>query len=80
MGQTTRDEFLSDAACGPSVDPYVARSALSDFWRDERGATAIEYAMIAAGISIFVITAVDLLGQNVKTTFFDKLATVLSTD
>jgi len=33
--------------------------------------------MIAAGISVFVITAVDVLGQNVKTTFFDRLAAVL---
>jgi len=32
---------------------------------------------VAAGISIFVITAVDLLGQNVKTTFFDKLANLI---
>jgi Flp pilus assembly pilin Flp len=33
--------------------------------------------MVAAGISIFVITAVDLLGQNVKTMLFDKLAAVV---
>jgi pilus assembly protein Flp/PilA len=51
---------------------------MSNFWRDERGATAIEYAIIAAGISIFIITAVDLLGQNVKTMFFDKLASSMN--
>ncbi len=50
---------------------------MNAFWHDERGATAIEYALIAAGLSIFIITAVDLLGQNVKTTFFDKLASVM---
>lgn len=50
---------------------------MRNFWRDERGATAIEYALIAGSISVFVITAVDLLGQNVKTTFFDKLAAVV---
>lgn len=49
---------------------------MSAFWKDERGATAIEYAMIAAGISVVVITAVDLLGQNVKSMLFDKLAAV----
>jgi len=34
----------------------------------QRGATAIEYALIAAGISV-VITAVNTLGGQVKTTF-----------
>lgn len=51
---------------------------MSNFWRDERGATAIEYALIAAGLSIFIITAVDLVGQNVKTTFFDRLASAMN--
>ncbi len=44
------------------------------FLADDRGATAIEYAMIAGFLSIVVVTAVDLLGQNVKTAFFDKIA------
>lgn len=44
------------------------------FGRDERGATAIEYAMVAAGIAVVIVTAVDTLGQNVKSAFFDKLA------
>ncbi len=42
--------------------------------QDERGATAIEYAMIAAGIAVLVVTAVNTLGQNVKSAFFDKIA------
>jgi pilus assembly protein Flp/PilA len=41
--------------------------------RSESGATAIEYAMIAAGIAMAVITAVNTLGQDVKTVFFDKI-------
>jgi Flp pilus assembly pilin Flp len=45
--------------------------------RDTRGATAIEYAMIAAFLSVFIVTAVDLLGANVKSAFFDKLAAVV---
>ncbi|HEV2561149.1 MAG TPA: Flp family type IVb pilin [Rhizomicrobium sp.] len=47
-----------------------------DFWTDERGATAIEYAMIAGALSIVIVGAVDLLGGNVKSMFFDKLAAV----
>jgi pilus assembly protein Flp/PilA len=51
---------------------------LSDFARDESGATAIEYAMIAAGISVAIITAVNTLGATTKGMYEDistKLAT-----
>ena len=44
------------------------------FALDESGATAIEYAMVAAGIAVVILAAVDTLGQNVKSAFFDKLA------
>jgi pilus assembly protein Flp/PilA len=39
------------------------------FWRDESGATAIEYALIAAGISIVIIAAVNGLGTNLSGKF-----------
>lgn len=39
------------------------------FLRDERAATAIEYGLIAAGISIAIITAVTSLGSGLNTTF-----------
>ena len=39
------------------------------FVRDESGATAIEYGLIAALISIVIITAVTLVGGNLSTTF-----------
>jgi pilus assembly protein Flp/PilA len=39
------------------------------FLRDESGATAIEYGLIAAGISIAIIAVVNGLGTKVKTTF-----------
>jgi len=39
-----------------------------DFLRDESGATAIEYGLIAAGIAVVIITAVKLIGTNLKTT------------
>lgn len=48
------------------------------FLRDESGATAIEYAMIAAGIAAVIVAAVDTLGQNVKTVFFDKLTSAVA--
>jgi len=39
------------------------------FANDESGATAIEYGLIAAGISVVIITAVNTLGTKLVTTF-----------
>jgi pilus assembly protein Flp/PilA len=41
----------------------------SRFVRDESGATAIEYGLIAALISVVIIAAVTSLGSGLKTTF-----------
>ena len=42
---------------------------ISRFVRDEKGATAIEYGLIAALISVVIITAVKLVGTNLTATF-----------
>ena len=39
------------------------------FFRDETGATAIEYGLIAAGISVAIITVVGTLGTSLNATF-----------
>jgi pilus assembly protein Flp/PilA len=39
------------------------------FLRNESGATAIEYGLIAAGISIAIITVVNSLGTKLANTF-----------
>lgn len=39
------------------------------FLRDETGATAIEYGLIAAGISVAIITVVNVLGTKLAATF-----------
>jgi pilus assembly protein Flp/PilA len=36
---------------------------------DQSGATAIEYGLIAASIAVVIITAVQLLGTKLTTTF-----------
>ena len=41
----------------------------SRFVRDESGATAIEYGLIAALIAVVIIGAVGLVGTNLNTTF-----------
>jgi Flp pilus assembly pilin Flp len=48
----------------------------ADFVIDERGARAIEYAIVAAGIGGAVAGAVWNVGGTVKTTFYDKLASL----
>jgi pilus assembly protein Flp/PilA len=42
---------------------------VSRFLKDESGATAIEYGLIAAGISVAIIVAVNSLGTKLTTTF-----------
>jgi len=39
------------------------------FVKNESGATAIEYGLIAAGISVAIIAVVNSLGGNLKGTF-----------
>jgi pilus assembly protein Flp/PilA len=41
----------------------------SDFLWDETGATAIEYALIASGISIVIVAAVIGIGGSLKDRF-----------
>jgi pilus assembly protein Flp/PilA len=42
---------------------------LRAFLRDESAATAIEYALIASGIALVIITAVKGIGTRLNTTF-----------
>jgi pilus assembly protein Flp/PilA len=45
------------------------KSVFSRFLKNESGATAIEYGLIAAGISVAIIAVVQGLGQNLNGTF-----------
>ncbi|HEU5272615.1 MAG TPA: Flp family type IVb pilin [Xanthobacteraceae bacterium] len=45
------------------------KSVVHRFAKDESGATAIEYGLIAAGISVAIITVVNSLGGKLNTTF-----------
>jgi pilus assembly protein Flp/PilA len=42
---------------------------LKSFLRNESGATAIEYGLIAAGISVAIIVTVQSLGTKLSNTF-----------
>ncbi len=45
--------------------------SLRNFWDDEKGATAIEYGLIASLVSIAAIVAFTRVGSKLKSTFND---------
>jgi pilus assembly protein Flp/PilA len=45
------------------------KTLVSRFAKDESGATAIEYGLIAAGISVAIIAVVQGLGTKLNSTF-----------
>ncbi len=47
----------------------VVRHLIWKFLFNEQGATAIEYGLIAAGISVAIIAVVEGLGTNLNNTF-----------
>jgi pilus assembly protein Flp/PilA len=47
----------------------MSMSLLLSFVRDESAATAIEYGLIAAGISVAIVTVVQTVGTNLNATF-----------
>ena len=44
-------------------------STIKRFFRDENGATAIEYGLIAAGISVAIVIIVPQVGSALNTVF-----------
>jgi pilus assembly protein Flp/PilA len=45
------------------------RELAISFLKNDSGATAIEYGLIAAGIAVAIITVVNLLGDSLNATF-----------
>ena len=45
------------------------KKLVARFLKDQSGATAIEYGLIAAGISVAIIAVVNGLGSKLNTTF-----------
>ena len=59
--------------CAPATP---TRFSLADLWADERGATAIEYGLIAALIVVVIIAGMQAVGDALITNFYDKIATM----
>ena len=53
------------------------RRAAGRFLADERGATAIEYALIASGIGAAIVSIVYGLGNTIVNNLYDKIAAAL---
>jgi len=54
----------------------TARRRFRDFAADQHGAAAIEYAMIASGVAVALAATITSIGSSVRTTLYDKLASI----
>ena len=53
------------------------RELVQSFWRAEKGATAIEYALIAGLVFLVIVGAVEALGKSVASVLYTKIALIL---
>lgn len=51
---------------------------IKNFWKDEEGATAIEYGLIAGLIAVGILAGATLLGKNLDG-LFNQIAQLLGT-
>jgi pilus assembly protein Flp/PilA len=61
---------------GLAISRSNAARLVRHFATDQRGATAIEYAMIAAGVGVAISSTVWGLGSTLKTNWYDKMASI----
>ena len=53
---------------------FETGAVIGRFIHEESGTTAVEYALVAAGIAVAVSSVVFSLGSQVKTALYDKIA------
>jgi len=49
---------------------------IKNFFKDESGASAVEYGLLVALIAVVIIGAVTLLGQNISSQFNSAATTI----
>ncbi|WP_421932759.1 Flp family type IVb pilin [Phenylobacterium sp.] len=76
MGEALQTQRLSDAAGRCAAGGLAARSYLSRFLRDERGATMIEYAILAGVLGMAVVAAIGAF-QTVLFDLMNKAASAI---
>jgi len=60
---------MTEAKHTQDREVLTMRKSLAKFVRNEQGATAIEYGLIAAGIAVAIIVVVQGLGTQLNSTF-----------
>ncbi len=67
----TSSSVLTDKTRPLPINPQSEDQMIKfkDFLRDQSGATAIEYGLIAAGIAVAIIAVVQGLGSKLNSTF-----------
>jgi len=53
----------------PNKRRFESMKKLSQFLRDDSGASAVEYGLLVALIAAVIIIAITLFGENMKATF-----------
>lgn len=53
---------------------FIPSAQIARFLPAREGTTAIEYALIASGVSIAILSAVTTLGAKIMTEFYNKLS------
>ncbi len=53
------------------------KNIFTAFFKDDNGATAIEYGMIAVMISIAIVAGVSGIGSTIQTKFYDGITSLL---
>jgi pilus assembly protein Flp/PilA len=66
-------DFIAKSGMGRTTPQWVfeqeTMTNVAEFLREESGATAIEYGLIAAGISVAILGVVNALGSGLNATF-----------
>ncbi len=70
--------MLTEVLCNMWSKELIMTKLFARFAKDESGATAIEYGLIAALIAVAIITALTLLGDSLST-MFDQVANTVNT-
>ena len=58
-------------------DVSIAGREIRRYCTDDTATTAIEYAIVAAGVGVCIAGTVWNVGSTLKVTFYDKLASLL---
>jgi pilus assembly protein Flp/PilA len=79
MGETRQAQRLPDAGGGRAADRLAARLplTLSRLWRDEAGATAVEYGLIVAFIFLAIVGGLSAFASN-ENIMYTKISNAVS--